>query len=52
MMDKLTVQEIFDLADLAWAYGSEHIEDEAVWSKYLTLSNKLTEIAFNMKEPV
>ena len=50
-MTEFTAQELFDLADLAWAYGSEHIEDEAIWSKYLTLSNKLTEIAFSMKEP-
>ena len=49
MMDKLTAQEIFDLADIAWAHGSEHFEDEAVWSKYLALSYKLNELAFSMK---
>ena len=49
-MNEFTALELLDLADLAWAHGSDHIEDEAVWSKYLALSNKLTEIAFSMEE--
>jgi hypothetical protein len=50
-MNEATVQKLFELADLAWAHGSENIDDEAVWSKYLTLANQLTELAFKMKEP-
>jgi len=51
MMNEFTALELLDLADLAWAHGSDHIEDEAVWSKYLGLANQLTELAFKMKEP-
>ena len=50
-MNEATAQKLFDLANLAWAYGSNHIDDEAVWSKYLGLANQLTELAFKMKEP-
>lgn len=49
-MNNLNSHELFDLADLAWAHGLENIDDEAVWTKYITLSNKLTELAFNALE--
>jgi hypothetical protein len=50
-MNEATAHELFDLADLAWAHGLENIDNEAVWTKYIALSNKLTELAFKMKEP-
>jgi hypothetical protein len=49
-MKEFTSDELFDLADLAWAHGLENIDDEAVWTKYIALSNKLTELAFNALE--
>jgi hypothetical protein len=49
-MNEATAQKLFELANLAWAHGSANIDDEVVWSKYLTLANQLTELAFKMKE--
>lgn len=49
-MHNLTSHELLDLANLAWATGLENIDDEAVWTKYIALSNKLTELAFSLEE--
>lgn len=42
---KLTKDELWDLAQLAWGYADRNDDDDGVWTKYNALYEKLVEMA-------